>query len=188
VYDGWPPDVRIPPLHPKLIEGQAGDVPHTNKTIDMTGSQVMHFALHSVELLSPLLTDTMRHHPAWRCWLKHAEMFSVAVQHTHTLSDVARLDGLVVEHSQLFDQVPEYAGLKKPKHHFAQHLAADLFQYGPGRGYWCFGFESFNRVIKHAARRSNMKNEAVSIMQYWSVKAARALIRPLCVFVTAVFT
>jgi hypothetical protein len=62
----------------------------------------------------------------------------------------------------LWLQVPEYIGLKKPKHHFVQHLAVDLHQYGPPRGYWCFGFEAFNQEIKRAARRSNFKNAAVS--------------------------
>jgi len=181
-YRGWPSDVRIPPLHPKLLEGDKFGQPHTNKTMDMTGSQVMHFALHSVELLQPLMTEAMKHTPAWRCWLKHNELFALCVQHSFATSDTARLDGLVVDHSRLFDQVPEYAGLKKPKHHFAQHLAIDVHQFGPGRAYWCFGFEGFNRVIKLGARRSNMKNEDVSIMRYWSVKSACALVRPSRVY------
>ena len=33
--------------------------------------------------------------------------------------------------------------------------------YGPPRGYWCFGFESFNKVIKAGSARTNWKNESV---------------------------
>ena len=45
-----------------------------------------------------------------------------------------------------------------------------LWRYGPPRGYWCFGFEAFNRVIKAGARTSNWKNTTRSIMQYWSAR------------------
>ena len=67
--------------------------------------------------------------------------------------------------------------MKKPKHHFAEHVSVELHQYGPPWGYWCFGFEAFNQQIKRAARRSNFKNETVSIMRYWSMKSARELVR-----------
>ena len=86
---------------------------------------------------------------------------------------LARLHhSLVLEHSALFDAVPEYAGLKRPKHHFLVHLAGDVWRYGPPRGYWCFGFEGFNKIIKAGAQRSNWKNETVSIMRYWSMRSA----------------
>jgi hypothetical protein len=171
--------VRIPPLQSKLKSGTAQGQPHTGKTVSMTGSQVMHFTMQSVALLEPLLSPEMLLHPAWKCWVKHTEMHSLALQHSFTSDDVTRLDDLVLAHAKLFNLVPEYYGLKKPKHHFAQHLAPDVFQYGPPRGYWCFGFESFNQLIKRAACRSNFKNEVVSVMQYWSVKSARALVRGL---------
>ena len=86
------------------------------------------------------------------------------------VSDVERIDNLVHEHSQLFDNVAEYEGLKRPKHHFAQHVAMDAWRYGPPRGYWCFGFEGFNKVIKKGASLSNWKSETVSIMKYWSLR------------------
>jgi len=71
------------------------------------------------------------------------------------------------------DNVAEYEGLKRPKHHFAQHVAMDAWRYGPPRGYWCFGFEGFNKVIKKGASLSNWKSETVSIMKYWSLRSGQ---------------
>ena len=119
----------------------------------------------------------MKAHPAWRSWLKLVELFALVVQHSLALTDIERIDDLVLEHSALFDAVPEYAGLKRPKHHFAQHLALDAWRFGPPRGYWCFGFEGFNKVIKKGASLSNWKDETVSIMKYWSVRSAHVLKR-----------
>jgi hypothetical protein len=56
------------------------------------------------------------------------------------------------------------------------HLPWDVWLYGPPRGYWCFGFEGFNRVIKNGAQRSNFKDATMSIMQYWSCRSARRLV------------
>ena len=116
----------------------------------------------------------MRRHPAWLCWLKLVELHSVVIQHKLKVSDIERIDDLVVEHSQLFDLVPEYNGLKRPKHHFLTHLAMDIWRYGPPRGYWCFGFEGFNKVIKRGARSSNWKDPTMSVMRYWSCRSARS--------------
>ena len=41
-----PRDVRIPPLQPKLKSGTARGCPKSSAVLRMTGSQVMHFALH----------------------------------------------------------------------------------------------------------------------------------------------
>ena len=130
-------------------------------------------------LLDPLLTDEMRTHPAWRSWLKLVEFFALLFQHEHSLSDIDLLDDLQLEHSRLFDKVPQYAGMKRPKHHFMAHTPLDLWRYGPPRGYWCFGFEAFNKVIKAGAQLSNWKNSTLSIMEYWSMRSARAMCRVL---------
>ena len=45
-YAHWPPDTRIPPLHVSLKEGVTGGKPKSSRTLRMTGSQCMHFALH----------------------------------------------------------------------------------------------------------------------------------------------
>lgn len=45
-YRDLPRDVRIPPLHAKLTSGTKGGCPKSSAVLRMTGSQVMHFALH----------------------------------------------------------------------------------------------------------------------------------------------
>ena len=72
----------------------------------------------SIEIIDPLLTDEMRCHPAWASWVALVELWSVVVQHTLAAADVERIDELQLKHSALFDQVLQYNGLKRPKHHF----------------------------------------------------------------------
>ena len=126
----------------------------------------------SPALLNPLLSPEMRAHPAWKCWLKLVEFFALMFKHELAVSDIETLDDLQLEHSRLFDQVPEYTGMKRPKHHFMAHVPGDVWRYGPPRGYWCFGFEAFNKVIKAGAQLSNWKCSSLSIMKYWSMKSA----------------
>ena len=94
----------------------------------------------------------MRSSPAWASWVALVELWSVVVQHKLVPADVERIDVLQLKHSALFDQVPEYSGLKRPKHHFLPHLALDTWRYGPPRGYWCFGFRPSTRSSRRAAR------------------------------------
>jgi hypothetical protein len=203
-FKGLPKDVRIPLFPAKLKQGTDGGRPVSKSVVRMTGSQCMHFSLHrcatcvhslaciplrdafpcvhslacrSVEILQPLLTRQMQGHPAWISWLKLVELFSVVIQHELTVADVEHVDNLVLEHSRLFDEVPEYNGLKRPKHHLICHLAGDIWRYGPPRGYWCFGFEGFNKVIKQAAHMSNWRNTTLSILRYWSGRSARHLVK-----------
>ena len=171
-----PPDCRIPAFPWKLTEGITGGKPESTRVVRMTGSQCMHFSLHSFDIMDPLLTPAMRASPAWRSWLKLVELFGYVVQHEIDVDDIEAIDNLVLQHSAAFDAVPQYNGLKRPKHHFMCHLAADIWRYGPPRGYWCFGFEAFNRLIKRGAARSNWKNTTVSIMRYWSVRSARSCV------------
>ena len=128
--------------------------------------------VHSPDVIGPLLTEEMPTSPEWLCWLKLVELYTLSVQHTLTMRDIQRLDDLQLEHTELFHKVLQYRGLRKPKHHFLTHLAMDAWRFGPPRGYWCFGFESFNKVIKAGSKRSNYKNEVVSIMEYWSLRSA----------------
>ena len=52
-----------------------------------------------------------------------------------------------------------------------------MWLFGPPRGYWCFGYEAFNKIIKAGAQRTNWRDTTYSIMQYWSVRSARAMLR-----------
>ena len=116
-------------------------------------------------------------HPAWHSWTKLVELYTLVIQHTLTIDEVKRVDDLQLQHSELFDKVWEYNGLKRPKHHFLSHLVLDTLRYGPPREYWCFGFEAFNKVIKDGARRSNWKDTTGSIARYWAMRSARAVER-----------
>jgi hypothetical protein len=163
---------------PRLAEHCfADDRQHRSSTPSLAASQLSGncFALHSRQLLEPLLSQEMLEHPAWVCWLKLVELFSLVIQHTLTQEQIERIDDLQLEHAELFDRVPEFAGLARPKHHFLTHIAMDAWNYGPPRGYWCFGFEGFNRVIKAGAQLSNWKDETMSILRYWSVLSAHEL-------------
>lgn len=77
-YKGFPPDVRIPPLHTKLTEGTDGGRPRRDATLKMTGSQVMHFSLHRCVLWRP--HQQARVHAD--CWamrmLQHRDRFAAA--------------------------------------------------------------------------------------------------------------
>ena len=130
----------------------------------------------SIKVLEPLLTEPMRAHPAWASWVKLVQLFTLAVQHELKVTDIELLDDYQVEHATLFAAVPEYAGLSRPKHHFLTHLPGDAWRYGPPRGYMCFGFEGFNKVIKSGAARSNWQRESLTIMRYWSLYHARQLV------------
>ena len=110
-------------------------------------------------------------------WVKLVQLFTLTVQHKLKVSDIEHLDDYQVEHATLFAAVPEYAGLDRPKNHFlTQHVPGDVWRYGPPRGYWCFGFESFNKVLKAGAARSNWQRESLTIMRYWSLYHARQLV------------
>jgi hypothetical protein len=117
----------------------------------------------------------MRRHPAWRSWCKLVELFLLVVKHTLTVAEIKRIDDLQLEHSALFDDVWEYNGLKRPKHHFLTHMPGDAWLYGPPRGFWCFGFEAFNKVIKKGACRSNWRDTTMSIARYWSMRSMHML-------------
>ena len=176
----WPKDCRIPNLHPNLREGTTGGVPISSRTMRMTASQMHVFAIHSVELLiggpDPVLTSDMRSHPAWRCWCKLAELYTVIVAQELPLADIQRIDDLQFEHAVLFDQVPDWAGLQRPKHHALVHIAEDTWNFGPLRGLWCFAFENVNQIIKLGAHASNFRNEAETVLAYWGMRWTRALV------------
>ena len=60
-----------------LKKGKKGGVPRPEAVMRMTGHQMTHFALHSPAILEPLLTPSMKAHPAWCCWLKLVELYAV---------------------------------------------------------------------------------------------------------------
>ena len=101
----------------------------------------------------------------------------VSLQHTLEVGDVHTLNELILTHQERFSEVPQYANLTKPKHHFLTHLVVDVFRYGPVRGFWCMSFEAFNAVVKRAAIRCNFKDVDTSVVKFLSMKCAMALTR-----------
>jgi len=75
----------------------------------------------------------------------------------------------------LCSQVPEYTGLRKPKHHMAAHVVRDIELNGPPRAWWCMAFEAFNQVIKNMFKRANYKSATLSVANFWSMRSARVL-------------
>lgn len=126
-------------------------------------------------LLQPLLGDDAQQLPAWKSWLAHVRVFEMVMRFAFTLTDVASLDQLIVEHHTAFLNVPEYSNLWKPKHHFATHVTVDIFRYGPCRGYWCMAFEGFNRIVKDAALLSNFRAEDEFVIDHWIFKSAKRM-------------
>ena len=104
------------------------------------------------------------------------KVFLLAFQHDISMADLKLVDDTVVAHSDAFDAVSEYAGLKRPKHHFMCHLGPDMWNFGPCRGYRCFGFEGFNKVLKRGAKGTNFINEVEGVMEYWSILSAREMV------------
>ena len=69
-------------------------------------------------------------------------------------------------------QVPEYKGLYKPKHHFAQHTPLDILRCGPPRGYWCFAFEAFNQKMKKYCKNSSFKDITRRVADFFVLDSA----------------
>ena len=80
------------------------------------------------------------------------------------LFTLARADSALNAPSR--SQVPEYAGLEKPKHHMATHVVRDIELNGPPRAWWCMGFEAFNQFIKNMFKRSNYKSSTLSVANF----------------------
>lgn len=55
------------------------------------------------------------------------------------------------------------------------HLVVDMMRFGPSRGYCCFAFEGFNKVVKAAATISNFRAEDVFVIEHWMFKSAKRM-------------
>jgi hypothetical protein len=60
--------------------------------------------------------------------------------------DAAELESRIDAHLEKFDDVDEYDGLDRPKHHFQKHLPSALQRFGPFRAFWCMPWEAFVQV------------------------------------------
>ena len=171
-YD-WPDGTQITDIHESVKVGGVGGVPVRGAGLRLTGSQTMHFTLHSIDLLAPLVKTVAS--PAWASWKALVQVVKLYTASSFTLESVAALDAAIADHLRLYQLVPEYSGRLRPKHHFLTHSASDILNFGPPRNFWCFGYEAKNQEVKRAAASSNFKNVLKSAAITLAMQAAKSL-------------
>lgn len=94
-------------------------------------------------------------HPVWLSWQAHMDYFLRLLQVSYTEHDLQVLEMKIKEAHKKFLEVPEFADLWLPKHHFTLHFPDDIRRFGPPRFYWCMRFEAKNQECKRAACTGN---------------------------------
>ena len=168
-----PAGVRLPPLHESVTAGAAGGIPSPNAKLRYTGSQTMHFALHSRALIEPLLSD--KSHPSWKVLLALVDVVERYNAHSFTLAAISDLDDAITKYIQLYRKVPQFKDQMRPKHHFLTHTAVDIINFGPPRFFWCFGYEAKNQEVKRAAASSNFKDVIKSASKILALQSAKSI-------------
>ena len=170
--------VRRPPDIPaSALKGRKGTLPQRKGTIPYTSGHMLHFVLHSLEILRPLL----RRHPSsfdsaeYKAWVAHVRYFAALVKRSFTDQSIAALDAMIYHAHSLFLKIAAYSQLWKPKNHFAQHIPGDIQRFGPPRTYWCMRFEAKNQDHKKAANTGNFKNVAQTVATFWAERSAHRL-------------
>jgi hypothetical protein len=141
VNAGLPRGKRIPKIFPQR-KGKKINEQH----LDVNASEAFLFITHSRTLIEPLLTDLGRKHPCWISLQALSAVVQKALQHVFADHEADELAVLIAAHNKAFEDVEEYDGLERPKHHFQEHLPAALRMFGPLRGFWCMPFEAFLQV------------------------------------------
>ena len=169
----WPPGSKPPPVHPAVLIGARGGIPLPGANVRYTGSQTMHFVLHSRALLEPLVRHVDS--PAWLAWLAMVDVVQRYVADSFTHKTIMALDAAIAKHHRLYQKVPEYKDRMRPKHHFLTHTASDIINFGPPRLFWCFGYEAKNQEVKRAACASNFKDVIKSATKIMALQAAKSM-------------
>ena len=138
-----------------------------------SGSQVMHFTIHSLRLLEQFVQD--HSHPAWKSWVAHVTYVWMLLHPTFTKASILELDRAVGKHHELYTNVKEYGKRFRPKNHFATHYAPEILKWGPPRHFWCFGYEAKNQEMKRAGAASNFRDVCGTAMKIIAHQAARSL-------------
>jgi hypothetical protein len=149
-----------------------GSIPKAGCHVHMTAGDTFRFALHSVEVLGPLIAGHWDD-PIWQCWLLHVHYLSLIMQHSISATQISLLDELIFKHQEAFLAIDEYVWLYKPKHHFACHFPIDILNFGPPRHYWCMRFEAMNQVFKTIAVGGNYANTCGRCAIFWCRKTAQ---------------
>ena len=147
-----------------------------------TAGQMLQVAINSVELLRPLLqgrtlTERGKTLPAmrsdiWLCWTYHVRYLEVMMRSSFTEASISLLSKLITLQGELFQKIPMYKHLWKPKNHFARHIVTQIRMFGAPRNYWCMRFEAKNQEFKRAAKTSNFFNIPKAVAEHWEGRSA----------------
>ncbi|KAF8481366.1 hypothetical protein JB92DRAFT_3132926 [Gautieria morchelliformis] len=110
------------------------------------GSQAS--TVRNKKLVEPPKAAELRMRPGdYLLFLKLGATTKIYTQYEITHKDVRRAEGLVQEYLMGFKK--RYGIEKmKPNHHFLMHLPAQIHDYGPVYGFWCFLGEHLNKLLK----------------------------------------
>lgn len=166
---------RLPKLHESVTQGEKNRVPSVNARLRYTGSQTLHFAMHSRTLIEPLLGSKV-FYPAWKAWLALVDVVEKYTAYSFTLPSINDLDAAIIRFMQLYQKVPQFSDQLRPKFHFLTHTAIDIINFGPPRQFWCFPYEAKNQEVKRAAAASNFKNVIKSAAKTLALQAAKSIL------------
>ena len=170
----WPPGERPITITETTLQGSHG-VPDQGIHLRFTAAQTLHFTIHSINLLQPLLSVEARQDPVWLSWVACVDMTVMMQRSQFSEADVLELDRRIYHHQTLFCLVPEYKLLWKPKHQFAQLAPAQIRMNGPLRSTSCMRFEAKLQDIKAIANCSNYINICLCITRTWGIRSGRDL-------------
>ena len=84
-----------------------------------------------------------------------------------TFSELVSLEKLVELEHKACDATPEYSDTWRPKNHWQQHCALDIYRFGPARLLMCMMKERKNKDFKAGCKRSNFHNPAKATGAFW---------------------
>jgi hypothetical protein len=163
---------RPPPIPATTLRGRRGTLPRGAGSIPYTSGQMLHFVLHSLEILRPLLPSSAFESAEYKAWAAHVRYFAALMKSSFTDTSIAELDRLIYCAQTMFLKIAAYSALWKPKNHFAQHFPQDIRRFGPPRTFWCMRFEAKNQEHKCAAKTGNFKNTPGTVATFWAERSA----------------
>ena len=148
--------------------GRGTPKPNKETTLPFTAHGTLVWALHSIELFRPLIPDNAMEFAFWRAWVHHVETLNMMMQPVFTLATLNVLEDTLERWYTAFFAVPEYKKHWVPKMHWIQHLAHDIWRFGPTRHNWCMNYEAKNQPLKRGCKRStNFANPAKATAGFW---------------------
>ena len=145
----------------------AGPRPAKDTTMPYTAHHMWVWAMNSIELLRPFLPPNAMDFAFWRSWVHHVEILTILTQPAFSRASLGDLENTMERWYDSFFMVPQYTHHWVPKFHFCQHLAQDIWRFGPTRLNWCFAYEAKNQPLKRGCKRNNYHNPPKSATQFW---------------------